>query len=63
MARDLKPVYTAVNEEHYSSIAGTWQRAWNEFVPFLGLPDEVRQVVFCHRAARQASYAVWMRVW
>lgn len=60
VARDLKPVYTAVNEEEalqrladfdaawgkrYPSIAGTWQRAWSEFAPFFGLPDAIRQVV------------------
>lgn len=65
VARDLKPVYTAVNEEEarqrladfdttwgkrYPSIAGTWQRAWSEFVPFLGLPDAIRQVVYTTNA-------------
>ncbi|MFJ9034877.1 transposase [Streptomyces sp. NPDC102274] len=65
VARDLKPVYTAVNEEQararldefdekwgkrYPSIAGTWQRAWSEFVPFLGLPDAIRQVVYTTNA-------------
>ncbi|MFJ4007764.1 transposase [Streptomyces sp. NPDC090023] len=61
VARDLKPVYTAVNEEEarqqltdlnetwgkpYPSIASIWQRAWSGFVPFLGLPDAIRQVVY-----------------
>ncbi|MER7820938.1 transposase [Streptomyces sp. NPDC096153] len=65
VARDLKPVYTAVNEEQarrrldefaekwgkkYPSIAGSWERAWNEFVPFLGLPDAIRQVVYTTNA-------------
>jgi putative transposase len=65
VARDLKPVYTAVNEEQararldefnetwgkkYPSIAGTWERAWSEFVPFLGLPDAIRQVVYTTNA-------------
>jgi putative transposase len=65
VARDLKPVYTAVNEDEararladfdekwgkrYPSIAGTWQRAWSEFVPFLGLPDAIRQVVYTTNA-------------
>jgi putative transposase len=65
VARDLKPVYTAVNEEEararladfdatwgkrYPSIAGTWERAWSEFVPFLGLPDAIRQVVYTTNA-------------
>ena len=53
VAADLKPVYTAVNEAQarerldeldakwghkYGSIAGVWQRAWSEFVPFLAFP-------------------------
>jgi putative transposase len=65
LARDLKPVYTAVNEDQarqrladfddkwgnrYPSIAGTWERAWSEFVPFLGLPDAIRQVVYTTNA-------------
>ncbi|MEV5085787.1 transposase, partial [Streptomyces sp. NPDC056159] len=32
------------------SIAGTWERAWSEFVPFLGLPDAIRQVVYTTNA-------------
>jgi putative transposase len=65
VARDLKPVYTAVNEDdarqrlkdfdekwgkRYPSIAGSWERAWSEFVPFLGLPDAIRQVVYTTNA-------------
>nr|WSW49189.1 IS256 family transposase [Streptomyces sp. NBC_01001] len=65
VARDLKPVYTAVNEEaarqrlgefdakwgkRYPSVAQAWQRAWNEFTPFLGLPDAIRQVVYTTNA-------------
>jgi transposase-like protein len=61
VARDLKPVYTAVNEDgarrrlaefddtwgtKYPSITKSWERAWNEFTPFLGLPDAIRQVVY-----------------
>lgn len=70
VARDLKPVYTAVNEEEsrqrladfdatrgkrYPSIAGTWQRAWSEFVPFLGLPDAIRQVVYTTNAIKSLN--------
>ncbi|MFI1488060.1 IS256 family transposase [Streptomyces sp. NPDC020747] len=65
VARDLKPVYTAVNEEQarqrladfddtwgkkYPSITGIWERSWSEFVPFLGLPDAIRQVVYTTNA-------------
>ncbi|MEY9997334.1 transposase-like protein [Streptomyces sp. V4I8] len=65
LAADLKPVYTSVNEDEarlkltefdekwgtkYPSIAGIWQRAWSEFVPFLGLPDAIRQAVYTTNA-------------
>ncbi|MCX4967271.1 transposase [Streptomyces sp. NBC_00654] len=60
IVRDLKPVCTAANEDQartrleefavkwgrkYPSMPGAWERAWSEFVPFLGLPDAIRQVV------------------
>ncbi|MEU3355706.1 IS256 family transposase [Streptomyces sp. NPDC037389] len=65
IARDLKPVYTAVDEtqarsrltefsekwdSRYPSITGIWERAWNEFVPFLSLPPAIRQVVYTTNA-------------
>ncbi|MFE7779411.1 transposase [Streptomyces sp. NPDC057445] len=65
IARDLKPVYTAVSEEQardrltefgekwdtkYPPITGIWQRAWNEFIPFLSLPPAIRQVVYTTNA-------------
>ncbi|OIJ62867.1 hypothetical protein WN71_037075 [Streptomyces mangrovisoli] len=36
--------------KRYPSIAGTWERAWSELVPFLGLPDAIRQVVYTTNA-------------
>ncbi|MPY35693.1 IS256 family transposase [Streptomyces adustus] len=65
IARDLKPVYTAVDEaqarrrltefgekwdSRYPSISGIWERSWNEFVPFLSLPPAIRQVVYTTNA-------------
>ncbi|MEV6683152.1 transposase [Streptomyces erythrochromogenes] len=65
IARDLKPVYTAVDETQarcrltefkekwdtrYPSIRGIWERSWNEFVPFLSLPPANRQVVYTTNA-------------
>jgi transposase-like protein len=64
-ARDLRPVYTAVNEteararleEFYDTWAGRypairtlWDNAWPEFVPFLDYSVEVRRVIYSTNA-------------
>ena len=61
MARNLRPVYTAVNEaqakerlvefhatwgEQYPAIKGLWENAWAEFVPFLDYSPEIRRVIY-----------------
>ena len=60
VARDLKPVYSAVNEEQaeqaltlfeekwkkYSSIGRMWRRRWEEFRPFLAYPQEIRHLIY-----------------
>jgi transposase-like protein len=65
MARDLRPVYTAVNEADaagrldefhqvwgtkYPAIKGLWSRAWPEFVPFLDYSPEIRRVIYSTNA-------------
>lgn len=60
MARDLKPVYTAINAEQaavkleefaeawqdrYPAAVKLWRSAWNEFVPFLDYDVEIRKVI------------------
>jgi putative transposase len=60
IARDLKPVYTAVNAdaalaafeafeekwtERYPAISRLWRAAWENFVPFLDLDIEVRHLL------------------
>ena len=65
MAKDLRPVYTAVNEteakqrleefhdlwgDKYPAIKGLWENAWSEFVPFLDYPVEVRRVIYSTNA-------------
>src|SRR5512143_2727490 len=60
IARDLKPVYTAVNAdaalaafesfegkwgERYPAISKLWRSAWDNFVPFLDLDIEVRNLL------------------
>lgn len=61
MAKDLRPVYTAINEadaadrlvdfddkwgESYPAIKGRWANAWPEFVPFLDYSPEIRRVIY-----------------
>lgn len=61
LAKDLRPVYTAVNEteartrlddvydrwaERYPAIRVLWDNAWSEFVPFLDYPAEIRRVIY-----------------
>jgi transposase-like protein len=65
MARQLRPVYTAVNEadararleEFYDGWAGRypairtlWDNAWVEFVPFLDYSVEIRRVIYSTNA-------------
>jgi putative transposase len=60
VARDLKPVYTAVSEtaaldafaefsgkweKRYPAIIRLWENAWAEFVPFLQFDNEIRTVI------------------
>jgi putative transposase len=60
IARDLKPVYTAVNADaalaafesfdekwsgRYPAIGKLWRAAWDNFVPFLDLDIEVRHLL------------------
>jgi hypothetical protein len=65
VARDLRPVYTAVNEDdararleefyetwagRYPAIRTLWDNAWNEFVPFLDYSIDVRRVIYSTNA-------------
>jgi putative transposase len=65
MARDMRPIYTAVNEadakermhefferwaERYPAVRQLWENAWAEFVPFLDYPPEVRRVIYSTNA-------------
>ncbi len=58
MARQLRPVYTAVNEaeararleefydtwaDRYPAIKNLWNNAWSQFVPFLDYSVEARR--------------------
>jgi putative transposase len=61
VARDLKPVYRAVNAEaaehalaafderwgeRYPMIADSWRAHWPQIVPFLSLPEDLRRAVY-----------------
>jgi transposase-like protein len=61
LSRDLRPVYTAADEQtaaaalevfasqwgdRYPAIVKVWRAHWAEFVPFLSFPPEVRRVIY-----------------
>jgi transposase-like protein len=61
LSRDLRPVYTAADEQaaagaleafaaawqdRYPAIVKLWRAHWPEFVPFLAFPPEVWQVIY-----------------
>jgi putative transposase len=75
MAKDLRPVYTAVNAEaaqarlddfldtwagHYPAIATLWRSAWNEFIPFLDYDVEIRKII-CSTNAIESLNARYRR--
>jgi len=65
LAKDLQPIYTAVNEtdaakrleefhtiwgNRYPAIRTLWSNAWTEFVPFLDYPPDIRRVIYSTNA-------------
>ena len=75
IARDLKPVYTAANEQaakarfdeftdvwgdRYPAIIRLWTSAWPEFVPFLDYDVEIRRVI-CSTNAIESLNARYRR--
>jgi putative transposase len=61
VAAALKPIYTAVNADAAEAalnqlrvdwgakcpgLVATWERAWEEFTPFLKYPKEIRKIVY-----------------
>lgn len=60
MAKDLRPIYTAVSEaeaaakfedfeqawgDRYGAVVRLWRSAWAEFVPFLEFDPEIRKII------------------
>jgi putative transposase len=75
LARDLKPIYTAVNEadpaarfeeftetwgQQYPAIIQLWRTAWSEFIPFLDYDVEIRRVI-CSTNAIESLNARYRR--
>lgn len=75
MSRDLRPIYTAVNEAaaserfdefaakwgpRYPAIIRQWRSAWSEFVPFLDYDPEIRRVI-CSTNAIESINARYRR--
>lgn len=62
---DLRPIYTAKDEEaalealmafeqrwgaQYPTVAKAWQRRWEEIIPFLAYPAEIRKAIYTTNA-------------
>jgi putative transposase len=75
IARDLRPVYTAVNAEmaavrfeefadkwgtRYPAIIKLWRSAWEEFIPFLDHDVEIRKII-CSTNAIESLNARYRR--
>lgn len=75
LAKDLRPVYTAVNAElaavrfdeladkwsgRYPAIVTLWRSAWEEFIPFLDYDVEIRKII-CSTNAIESLNARYRR--
>ncbi len=71
VAKALKPVYTAPNEEaalqaladfsdqwgsKYPEAVATWERAWERFTPFLAFPPMLRRVIYTTNSIESLNY-------
>lgn len=72
VAAALKPVYTAPTEQaaktaldalagsewgaKYPQTVATWQRAWDEFTPFLAFPPALRRVIYTTNSIESLNY-------
>jgi transposase-like protein len=65
VCRELREIYTAATldaatarfgefvehwRDRYPAMIATWERAWDDFVPFLAFPVELRQIVYTTNA-------------
>lgn len=72
MAAALRPVYTAPTVEaaetallelseselgrRYPAAIGTWENAWERFIPFLAFPPAVRKIIYTTNAIESLNY-------
>lgn len=72
IAAMLRPIYTAATVEaaeialdafadtdlgrRHPAVVDVWRRAWQEFIPFLDLPAEIRRVVYTTNAIESYNY-------
>lgn len=71
VARDLKPIYTAVNQEaaeeamdtfelehgeHHPAIVALWRSSWERFTPFLADPAVIRKIVYTTNLLESVNY-------
>ena len=72
IAAGLKPIYTAATVEAAEqaledfaasdvgqgspAVVDAWRRAWNDFLPFLDMPPEIRKVVYTTNAIESINY-------
>ena len=73
VAKNLKRIYQAVNDEEaakalddfeaewgqkYPSIAPSWQRAWQEVIPFFAFPPAVRKIIYTTNAIESLNRVI-----
>lgn len=71
LAAAMKPIYAAPSltaaqtafeafaetwGERYPGVVATWRRAWNEFIPFLDFPVEIRKVIYTTNQIESINY-------
>ena len=71
VATALRPICTAVNEaaakdaleqlrgvhgKHYPGLLAAWDRAWEQFIPFLEFDTAIRKVIYTTNAIESTSY-------
>ena len=71
VARDLKPIYTAINQEaaqealdtfelehgdRHPAIVALWRSSWERFTPFLAYPAVIRKIVYTTNLLESVNY-------
>lgn len=71
VAKSLKPIYTAVNDaaarqaleqlkhdwgHKYTGLISTWERSWEQFIPFLEFHPAIRKVIYTTNMIESINY-------